>query len=86
MVPRWPRPFQNSRYAALRARERARGFHVEVFSDVHAGGARVEVVHEIGDAAALAGAVPSFEQHHQADALDELINAFNEESGVLKSL
>ena len=24
--------------------------------------------------------------HHQADALDELINAFNEESGVLKSL
>ena len=58
-----------ARYAALRARERAGGFHVEVFSDVHAGGARVEVVHEIGDAAALAGAVPSFEQHHQADAL-----------------
>ena len=58
-----------ARHAVLGARERAGGLHVEVLGDVHAGRARVEVVHEVGDAAALAGAVPPFEQHDEPDAL-----------------
>ena len=52
--------------AVLGPREGARGLHVEVLGDVHARGARVEVVHEIGDAASLAGAVPPLEQHDEA--------------------
>ena len=58
-----------ARHAVRAARERARGLHVEVLGDVHASRARIEVVHEIGDTAALAGAVPSLEQHDQAHAL-----------------
>ena len=57
-------------HAVLGARERRRIDGVEVLGDVHAGGAGVKVVHKIGDAAALARAVPALEQHHKAHAGD----------------
>ena len=36
---------------------------------MHRGGTGVELVHEIRDAAALAGTAPAFEQHDKANAL-----------------
>ena len=55
-------------HAVLGARERRRIDGVEVLGDVHAGGAGVKVVHKVGDAAALARAVPTLEQHHKPHA------------------
>ena len=56
-------------HAPRRAGEPADRRHVEVGRDVHGRGARVEPVHQVGDAAALAGAVPPLEEHHQPDVL-----------------
>ena len=49
--------------------EGARRLGIEPFGHVHARRAGVEVVEQVGDAAALAGAVPAFEEDHDADAL-----------------
>ena len=58
-----------ARHPLSGARKGAGGLDVQVLGDVDARGARVQVVHEVGDAAALAGAVPALEQHHQPHAL-----------------
>ena len=50
-------------------RERPRLVHVEIARHVNARRARVQVEHEVGDAASLARAVPSLEEHHKPDAL-----------------
>ena len=60
---------EEARHPLVGPRESAGGLHVQVLGDVDARGARVQVVHEVGDAAALAGAVPALEQHHQPHAL-----------------
>ena len=55
-------------HAVLGARERRRVDGIEVLRDVDAGGAGVQVVHKVGNAAALACAVPALEQHHKPHA------------------
>ena len=50
-----------ARHAAFAADELALGVRIEVEPHVNPGGARVQVVHEVGNATALTGAVPAFE-------------------------
>ena len=50
-------------------RERPRLVHVEIARHVNARRARIQVEHKVGDAASLARAVPSLEEHHKPYAL-----------------
>ena len=50
-------------------RERPRLVHVKIARHVNARRARIQVEHEVGDAASLARAVPSLEEHHKPYAL-----------------
>lgn len=50
-------------------RERPRLVHVEIARHVNARRARIQVEHKVGDAASLARAIPSLEEHHKPYAL-----------------
>ena len=50
-------------------RERPRLVHVEIARHVNARRTRIQVEHKVGDAASLARAVPSPEEHHKPHAL-----------------
>ena len=50
-------------------RERPRLVHVEIARHVNTRRARIQVEHKVGDAASLARAVPSLEEHHKPYAL-----------------
>ena len=58
-----------TRHAAFAADELALGVRIEVEPHVNPGGTGVQVVHEVGNAAALTGAVPALKQHHEPHAL-----------------
>ena len=59
----------DARYIPLGAREILGGLHIDVFGHMHLRGARIQLVNELGNTAALAGSRPTFNEHDQAHAL-----------------
>ena len=58
-----------ARHAVGCAGERAGRFDIEILRHGHGRRTRIEIEHEVGDAAALAGAVPALEQDNETHAL-----------------
>ena len=68
-APEWLHEREVTRYAVRPPHEAGRLAHVGLARHEHRGRAGVELVHEVGDAAALAGAVPPLEEHRESRAL-----------------